>query len=131
MFRLFLLFNLISLSAFSKSEIYQTRENLKDTLGENMFEPNYFILLLGFLFVLLVCYIVSKVYQNFTKDDVNEASDIVNKIDVISSVELGKNKELYVIKLNGVYSLIGTSQNNIVHIKDFTNSDINNFLRNK
>ena len=53
--------------------------------------------------------------------------DEFNKADIISTTSLGQNKNLHVIKINGEYSLIASTQHNITYIKDIKQDYMNSW----
>lgn len=129
MLRVLFILNIFCLSAYAESELYSQNEELKTALAQNMYEPNYFSLLLGLFLVIGLIYLTGLVYQKLIKVKIDDSDDIINKIDIVSTTSLGQGKSLHIIKLNGVYSLIGATAQNITHIKDFTEKDIDNFLK--
>lgn len=120
---------MISLGAFAQSELYNQNEEIQTVLGDNMYEPNYFSLILGLFCVIGLIYLTGIVYQKLIKIKVGNEEEVANKIDLVSTISLGQGKNLHVIKLNGTYSLIGATAHNITHIKDYTEDDINKFLK--
>ncbi len=102
--------------AFATSELYQNNEELKEALS-NPYEPNWFSLIFGLCVVVGLIYLTGFIYQKLLKIKLN-TQDITDKIQIVSSVPLGQGKNLYLIKVNDEYSLIGATQSNIVHIKD-------------
>lgn len=129
MLRILFILNLFCLSAYAESELYNQNEELKTALSQNMYEPNYFSLILGLFLVVGLIYLTGLVYQKLIKVKINDTDEIANKIDIVSTASLGQGKNLHVIKLNGTYSLIGSTAQSITHIKDFSEEDINNFLK--
>ncbi len=128
MIRLFIIINLLLSTALAESDLYSHNDELSEVLAQNLYEPNYFSLLIGLFIVICLIYITGFVYQKLIKVKVNN-SDSANKISIISTTALGQGKNLHVIKLNGKYSLIGATVHNITHIKDFDESEIENFLK--
>lgn len=104
-------------------------EELNTALAQNMYEPNYFSLLLGLFLVIGLIYLTGLIYQKLIKVKINDSEEVANQIDIISTTSLGQGKNLHIIKLNGVYSLIGATNQTITHIKDFTEEDIDKFLK--
>ncbi len=128
MLRFFIILNFLILKASAESDLYRQNEELSEVLAQNPYEPNYFTLLLGLFIVICLIYITGFVYQKLIKVKMNN-TEIANKISVISTTSLGQGKNLHVIKLNGKYSLIGATNNNICHIKDFDEQEIDDFLK--
>lgn len=121
--KLFLMLNMLSLTCFAASDLYNNSEEIKQALSQNPYEPNYFSMIFGLFLVILLIYLTGFLYQKLTKINIkNDDENIANKIYVVSNTPIGQNKNLYVIKVNEQHILIGATQNNITYIKDLNNS---------
>jgi len=117
MLRLFLFLNFLTLSAFCESELYTGNKEIQKALNENMYEPNYFSMLLGLATVIVLVYLTAYVYQKLLNFKITK-TDIPNKIEILSTTSLGQNKNLHIIKAENKKILIGSTQANITFIKD-------------
>ena len=99
--------------------------------NNNLYEPNYFSMLLGLFTVIALIYLSAIVYQKLCKVKLKDDNSQINKIEIISTTSLGQGKNLHIIKVNDTYSLIGATQNQITHIKDFSLEYINSLKGNE
>ena len=97
------------------------QEEIKEVLAQNHYEPNYFSMILGLFVVVGLIYLTGFLYQKLLKIKLQDANLDSLKPQIVSSVQLGQNKNLYVIKIKDEYSLIGASANNISLIKELKN----------
>ena len=97
------------------------QEEIKEVLAQNHYEPNYFSMILGLFVVVSLIYLTGFLYQKLLKIKLQDANSDSLKPQIVSSVQLGQNKNLYVIKIKDEYSLIGASANNISLIKELKN----------
>ena len=118
MIKLFLIFNILTLSCYAVSDLYSENEEIKNALSQNMYEPNYLSLFLGLFLVVALIYLTGYVYQKLTKVKINSVNDFLNKPEIISTTPLGQGKNIHVIKINNEYILIGATQNNINFLKN-------------
>lgn|SRR5574344_272941 len=86
-------------------------------------EPNVFSIIFSLLFVIFLIYITGIVYSKLNlvgaKTVKKQFKDYdMSKAVVISTTQLGQNKNLHVIELNNHRYLIGATQNSINLIKD-------------
>lgn len=93
-------------------------EELSQVLNQNTYQPNYFSMLFGLLFVVALIYLTGIIYKKMTKIKIGDDREEEHAIELISSASLGQNKNLYVIKTDNKYSLIGATQNNISFLRD-------------
>ncbi len=93
-------------------------DELEQVLNHNTYQPNYFSLLFGLLFVIALIYITGILYKKLTKIKIGDAPEEKFNIELISSASLGQNKNLYIIKTDNKYSLIAETQNNITYLRD-------------
>lgn len=108
----------IFLKANAVSELYQGNEEIKEALGNNIYEPNYFTMLFGLIIVIGLVYVTGFLYQKLTHVKIDDTDSDKFKPEIVSSVSLGQNKNLHVVKITGEYILIGSTQNNITFLKN-------------
>ena len=110
-------------AVFANEALYNNNEAIKDALSANMYEPSYPKLIFGLIAVVALIYLTGIVYKKLTKINLDKKN--VEMIpEIISSTSLGQNKNLYVVKLNSKYMLLGVTQNNISLIKDIEYKDV-------
>ena len=119
MYKLFFVLNILTLSCYANSELYQNSDEIKEVLSKNIYEPNYFTMLLGLFVVIGLVYLTGFLYQKMIKIDLKDKNDDINRIEIVSSAALGQGKNLYIIKTRGKYSLIGATANNISYLRNF------------
>lgn len=93
-------------------------EELSKALSHSTYEPSYLGMLFGLFTVIALVYITGIIYKKLTKIKLSDNSEDKYNIQIVNSTSLGQNKNLFVIKVNSKYSLIGATQNNITYIKD-------------
>ena len=103
--------------AFASSDLFSNSEAIKDVLSKNVYEPNYFTMILGLFVVILMIYITGFIYQKLTKVKLAKVN-ANNKAQVISTTTLGQGRNLHVVKIGKEYCLLGSTQNNITFLKD-------------
>lgn len=121
MTRLLFLISILSLKAYAVSELYQGNDEIKEALGNNMYEPNYITMLCGLVGVIGLVYLTGIVYQKLTHVKIADNDNDKYKPEIISSVSLGQNKNVHVLKVDGEYILVGSTQNNITFLKNLNN----------
>jgi len=116
----FILYTVFTLlPAFAESELYNSNEEIKEILNKGAYEPSYPMMFIGLFLVIALVYFTGIVYQKLIKVKIaDDEENTKNKIEILSTVHLGQNKNLHVIKINGEYSLIGSAQNNITLLKE-------------
>ena len=92
-------------------------------LSQNLYEPNYFGIVFGLLVVVALIYITGIIYKKLITIKLDKNSSFSN-IQIVTSQSLGQNKNLYIIKINKKYCLIGATANSIAHIKDLDSEDV-------
>ena len=95
-----------------------TPDEIKDVLSKNVYEPNYFSMILGLFVVIALIYITGFLYQKLTKVNMKPNNAFLNKAQIISTTSLGQGRNVHVIKIGQSACLIGATQNNITFIKD-------------
>ena len=95
-----------------------TPDEIKDVLSKNVYEPNYFSMILGLFVVIALIYITGFLYQKLTKVNMKPNNAFLNKAQIISTTSLGQGRNIHVIKIGQSACLIGATQNNITFIKD-------------
>lgn len=95
-------------------------------------EPNIISVILSLIFVILLIYLTGIIYAKLNKIGFKtlkrQQGDFSrSQVSVISTTQLGNNKTLHVVELDGKRMLIGASSSTIQLIKDLGNfSEINN-----
>ena len=87
------------------------------------YEPNYFSMIFGLFVVVCLIYLTGYIYQRLIKINLKSENNELNNINIVSTTSLGQGRNLHIIKINGEYSLIGATQNNITHIKELKNNE--------
>jgi len=105
-------------ACYAASELYSENEEIKEALNHNMYEPNYFSMILGLFLVVGLIYLTGFIYQKLIKVKISNEPEALHCINVISSASLGQGKNLHVIKVDDSYILIGATQNQISYLKD-------------
>ena len=95
-----------------------TGNELNEALAKNVYEPNYFSMILGLFVVVIMIYLTGYLYQKMTKINLKSNDEFINKAQIISTTSLGQGKSLHVIKIGEKSCLIGSTQNNITFLKD-------------
>ena len=95
-----------------------TGNELNEALAKNIYEPNYFSMILGLFVVVIMIYLTGYLYQKMTKINLKSNDEFINKAQIISTTSLGQGKSLHVIKIGEKSCLIGSTQNNITFLKD-------------
>ncbi|MBQ8475454.1 FliO/MopB family protein [bacterium] len=93
-------------------------DEIENVLNQTNYEPGYFGMIFGLFTVIVLIYLTGFLYKKLTKIKFDNTDDEKYKVEIVSSTPLGQNKNLYVIKVNSKYSLIGASQNAITYLKD-------------
>ena len=94
------------------------QDDLYSSLNHSSYEPSYFAMVLGLAVVIGLVYLTAILYKKLTKIKLDDVTDDKFAIQILSSTSLGQNKNLYVIKVDSSYSLIGATNSTITHIKD-------------
>ena len=124
MYKGFFIFSFLNSVCFAALEIQSENVELKDALSKNAYEPNYFSMLFGLFVVVLLVYLTGFLYQKLIRIKICDNNNIEsNKPLVVSNTPLGQGKNLYVIKINDNYCLIGVTQHNITFIKDINSEE--------
>jgi len=109
------------LSAAQASSV--TTSDSANTLGIQTVgqEPNLISLVFSLIFVVLLIYATGIIYAKLNKLGLNTMKKQIGERDgvsVLSTTNLGNNRTLHVVELDGERMLIGASQNSIHLIKD-------------
>jgi len=97
--------------------------DLDESLKTQSGDPSVFHIIFALLFVLALIYVTGIIYSKLnivgakTLKDQLKNSDI-NRAIVVSTTQLGQNKNLHVIEINNKSYLIGATPNSINLIKD-------------
>ncbi|MBQ8634972.1 FliO/MopB family protein [bacterium] len=95
-----------------------TEEEVKSILNNNVYEPNYFSMILGLFVVVAMIYATGFIYQKMAKFNTLSKDVYINRAQVISTTSLGQGRNLHVVKIGNTACLLGSTQNNITYIKD-------------
>ena len=97
-------------------------ENIRSSLKNTGYEPNYFSIVLSLVFVIFLIYVTGILYTKLNhvglktvKKELKDSTDI--KPIVISTTPIGNDKSLQVIEIAGERLLIGVSQHSVSLIK--------------
>ena len=91
------------------------------TVGQ---EPNLISIVFSLLFVVLLIYATGIIYAKLNKLGLNTLKKQIgdkDTVSVVSTTNLGNNRTLHIVELDGKRMLIGASQNSIHLIKDLGN----------
>lgn len=96
---------------------------LQDSLKTQTNEPNFLTIVFALLFVIFLIYITGVIYSKLNivgaktvKEQLRHAD--LNRAIVLSTTQLGQNKNLHVIEINDKRYLIGATANSINLIKE-------------
>ncbi|MBR5304802.1 MAG: FliO/MopB family protein [Candidatus Gastranaerophilales bacterium] len=109
-------FNLLTISCFALENTEKTEE-ISNIIGQNVYEPNYFGMVLGLFLVVGMIYLTGYLYQKLIKTNSFNNNFALNKPQIISTTSIGQGRNLHVIKMGNDAFLIGATQNNITYIK--------------
>lgn len=112
-----LFFNLLMSISFAQDAIDKSDE-ISKIVGQNVYEPNYFGMILGLFLVVAMIYITGFLYQKLTKANTFNQSYSLNKAQIISTTAIGQGRNLHVVKIGDSACLIGSTQSSITFIKD-------------
>lgn len=121
--KIFSIIYLLLSSSFVFAQEELISEEASKMLGKGVYEPNYFSMIFGLFVVVCLIYLTGFVYQRLIKINLKQENNALNHIDIISTTSLGQGRNLHVIKINGKYSLIGATQNNITYIKELDDKE--------
>lgn len=107
--------------AFCLAEVVET--GLDESLKTQTGEPNFLSILASLIFVIFLIYITGVIYSKLNvvgtktvKEHLRHSN--LNKAIVISTTQLGQNKNLHVIEINDKCYLIGATPNSINLLKE-------------
>ena len=106
-------------------------EDLEHVLNHNTYQPNYFSMLFGLAFVIALIYLTGIMYKKLTQIKIDNSPKDKYSIELVSATSLGQNKNLYVVKTDNKYSLIGATQNNISYLRDLGEEEIKDDTENE
>ena len=113
-----LILNFLSTMCFAQDEVINKTEEVSKILAQDVYEPNYFGMILGLFLVVGLIYITGFLYQKLTKASIINNDLYLNKAQVISTTSIGQGRNLHVVKIGNKACLIGSTQNNITFLKD-------------
>ena len=120
LYKYLLFLNVFCLSVFAQDGDV-LGEELSKTIGQNVYEPNFFGMILGLFLVVGLIYLTGFVYQKLLKVNIKSKSLSNNEIDILSTTSLGQGRNLHIIKVDSKRLLVGSTQNNINLIKELDN----------
>lgn len=131
-FSLFLLYN--SLPVFASDGPYASAE-FQEVLKQDVYEPNYFTLIFGLVFVIALIYFTGFFYQKLigVNSKINKKTLCIpeaNKIKILSSIPLGQGKNVYVTEINGKFLVLGATQNQITLLREFAQDEVKEYIKN-
>ncbi len=113
-----LILNFLSTMCFAQDEVINKTEEVSKILAQDVYEPNYFGMILGLFLVVGLIYITGFLYQKLTKASIVNNDLYLNKAQIISTTSIGQGRNLHVVKIGDKACLIGSTQNNITFLKD-------------
>lgn len=119
-----LILNLLTLTSFAVENIDKTEE-ISKIVGQNVYEPNYFSMILGLFLVVGMIYVTGFFYQKLTKANSFNQNYSQNKVQIVSTTNIGQGRNLHVVKFGDDVFLLGATQNNITYLKDVKLIDVN------
>lgn len=101
---------------------------LQQALKVNSGEPNYMSIILALFFVVALIYITGVIYSKLNIVGAKTVQEQLKNYDlsrviILSTTQLGQNKNLHVIEINKKRYLIGATPNSINLIKELGSSD--------
>lgn len=98
-------------------------ENLSTSLKTHSSEPGFFTIVIALLFVICLIYITGLIYSKLNIIGANTVKKQLkdydlSKVVVLSTTQLGQNRNLHVVEINGKKLLIGATQQCINLIKE-------------
>jgi flagellar biogenesis protein FliO len=123
LFLLPLIFMLTAQRAFCITETVSP--DLQESLKIHTNEPNFMTLVFALLFVIFLIYITGIIYSKLNIVGAKTVKEHLKNSElyramVVSTTQLGQNKNLHVIELNDKYYLIGATLNSINLIKELS-----------
>lgn len=120
---------LLSLLLILPNVAFCAEENdLNSALKTTSTEPNFLTVIISLLFVLGLIYVTGIIYTklnilsaNTVKKQLKNKNN--DKIIVLSTTQLGQNKNLHVVEIGDKRLLLGVTQNSISLIKELNNSE--------
>lgn len=98
-------------------------ENLSNSLKTHSSEPGIFTIVIALLFVICLIYITGLIYSKLNLVGANTVKKQLknydlSKVIVLSTTQLGMNRNLHVIEINGKRLLVGATQHCVNLIKE-------------
>ena len=116
------------------SEIYAGTE-LQNVLKDDVYEPNYFNLIFGLVFVIFLIYLTGFFYQKLigVGSKINKKAQgqncAANKVKILSSMPLGRSKNIYTVSVNGKTLVLGATENQITLLREFSEEEIAQYTK--
>lgn len=124
---LFFLF-FTSLAATAQEGPYAGTE-LQEVLKHDTYEPNYFTMIFGLIFVIFLIYLTGFIYQKLigVGSKINKKAlknSSLNKVNILSSMPLGRGKNIYMVSVNGKTLMLGATENQITLLREFSEQEL-------
>ena len=105
-------------------------ESLKLEGLKTQHEPSTFHAIFSLIVVLGLIYLVSFLYQklNVLNEKITNKKDgaEINKFKIITTTPMGQGKFLHIVEINNKYLALGSTQNNISFLKEFSKEEVEN-----
>lgn len=123
---LFLMMSFIFIMQKGFCETAAVNQDLSQSLKVHSNEPGIFTIVIALLFVICLIYITGLIYSKLNIVGANTVKKQMKNYDlchvaVLSTTQLGQNRNLHVVEVDGRKLLVGATQNSINLIKDLSN----------
>ncbi len=117
-----------SLAAIAQEGPYAGTE-LQEVLKHDTYEPNYFTMIFGLIFVIFLIYLTGFIYQKLigVGSKINKKAlknSSLNKVNILSSMPLGRGKNIYIVLVNGKTLMLGATENQITLLREFSEQEL-------
>lgn len=117
-----------SLAAIAQDGPYAGTE-LQEVLKHDTYEPNYFTMIFGLIFVIFLIYLTGFIYQKLigVGSKINKKAlknSSLNKVNILSSMPLGRGKNIYIVLVNGKTLMLGATENQITLLREFSEQEL-------
>ena len=96
---------------------------------------NYFNLIFGLVFVIFLIYLTGFFYQKLigVGSKINKKAQgqncAANKVKILSSMPLGRSKNIYTVSVNGKTLVLGATENQITLLREFSEDEIAQYTK--